>query len=70
MLHGRTTDDLDDLLQRTAAGVGGDSPGGRRRVPRNPEEVANALTDFRDVLERGGVFPPGLIDRVEARLKG
>ena len=69
-LHGRATDDLDALLEQTAATYDGDSDGIRRRVPRNPEEVADALAGFRETLERGGVFPSGLIERVEKRLKG
>jgi len=70
MLHGRATDDLDDLLAKTASTYGGDSAESRRSVPRNPEEVADALAGFRETLERGGVFPSGLIERVETRLKG
>ena len=69
-LHGRATDDLDALLEQTAATYDGDSDGIRRRVPRNPEEVADALAGFRETLERGGVFPSGLIERVEKGLKG
>ena len=69
MLLGRETADLDLLLEETSASRAADE--GRRAtpVPRDANEIAEALAARRGVLEAGGVFPPELIDGVLARLR-
>ena len=69
MIRGRNTEDLDELLKRTSSQEASDS-GDAVRVPQSFGEVAAALSRYRDTLETGGVFPPGVIDRVNARLTG
>lgn len=66
MLCGRQTPDLDDLLERTRAGRGGQAV----RVPRSFPEVAAALVEHRASLEAGAVFPHSLLDRTITRLEG
>jgi glutamine synthetase len=66
--HGRVTPDLDELLARTRVGSGGAGPAAEP-VPRSFAEVADALERCRPVLERGGVFPPAMVDSVLAGLR-
>ncbi len=68
MIRGRDTADLQTLLERTSSRTAED---GRKAapVPRNSNEVADALAACRDTLEVGGVFPAGLLDRVDAGLR-
>ncbi len=68
MLHGRSTDGLDALVESASAARAGD--GAVSPLPRHPREVAEALASGRAALESGGVFPPGLLDEVLARLAG
>ncbi len=66
MLAGRTTKDLETLLEHTSsvrvAGRSGAQPnaGG---LPKSFEEIAALLEAHRSVLQEGGVFPAGLIDQ-------
>jgi len=69
MIRGRGTEDLDELLARTSSRQASDA-GDAVPVPRNFIQVADALSRYRDSLEIGGVFPSGVIDRVNARLTG
>ncbi|MFC1639965.1 hypothetical protein ACFL3B_04285 [Gemmatimonadota bacterium] len=62
MLHGRETEDLGGLLERTSSKAGGGDGTAAARVPRSFEEVADALVKYRDTLSRGDVFPTGFID--------
>lgn len=68
MIHGRDTEELDDLLRRTSAVQARAGKAGRaERVPRDFYEVADALARHRDTLELGGTFPSTLLDQfVEA----
>ena len=60
MLHGRTLDDLDEILASTdAARLQGE--GGGAKVPHDFGEVAQAVRYYEEALEEGGVFPKGLI---------
>ena len=68
MTHGREMKDLGRLLQRTSSQAAAE--GNAAPVPRGFRQVAEALAQHRETLERGGVFPSGLIDRVLARLRG
>ncbi len=67
MVEGRATPDLDALLESTAASKGAN--GGGAAVPRSFAEVGEALARHRAVFERGGVFPPVLVDARIERLK-
>jgi glutamine synthetase len=67
MTHGREMKDLGELLQRTSSQAA--EEGDAAPVPRGFRQVAEALALHRETLERGGVFPAGLIDRVLARLR-
>jgi glutamine synthetase len=69
MTHGREMKDLSELLQRTSSPAAAEK-GAAEPVPRGFGQVAEALALHREALERGGVFPSGLIDRVLARLRG
>jgi glutamine synthetase len=68
-IHGRATDDLDELLERTST-ASATPPDGMPRVPRSEAEVADAVARYRGTLELGGTFPAGLLDRIEERLRG
>ncbi len=69
MIHGRETQDLDDLLQRTSAEEAAARAARATRLPSNFAEVADALQRYRGTLELGGTFPAALIDRLLASLK-
>lgn len=66
--HGRVTPDLDALLARTRVGSGDGGPAAEP-VPRSFAEVAAALERCRTMLERGGTFPPAMVDSVLAGLR-
>lgn len=70
MIHGREIEDLDALLQRTVSDAGGGPADGAAHVPRSFEEVADALERYREMLERGGVFPTGYVDAAAEMLRG
>ncbi len=70
MIRGRDTKDLDALLHRTSSARAAEAERGATPVPRASDEVAEALSLHRDVLELGGVFPAGLVDRVLTALRG
>jgi len=66
MLAGRSTPDLEALLERTSsvrvaegAGAGQHHDG----LPKSFREIADLLAAHRSVLEDGGVFSPSLIDQ-------
>ncbi len=63
LVLGRETEDLDDLLKRTASGSEAARKGSAPAVPRSAAQTASALAHHRAALEAGGVFPPGLIDQ-------
>ena len=62
MLHGRDTEDLESLLERTNSRSNVGDGNAAARVPRSFEEVAEALVQYRGTLSRGSVFPTGFID--------
>jgi glutamine synthetase len=68
MLLGRATDRIDDLLEASSAAEANAATAPASAVPRNPREVAEALSAARAVLESGGVFPSLVIDDATARL--
>jgi glutamine synthetase len=70
MIHGRDAHDLDGLLRRTSAAQVTAPGGSIARVPGSFPEVADALSRHRGTLEHDGTFPPALLDRVIARLRG
>jgi hypothetical protein len=70
LLEGRGTADLEGLLERTSAAAARARPQGVTPVPRGFAEVAQALAAHRPALERGGVFPPAMLDQLDERLRG
>ena len=68
MLHGRTIDDIEQVLHRTSAQVE-EQEGGAAPVPRSFAEVADALEHHRSVLELDAVFPPSMVDHVVTGLR-
>lgn len=65
---GRQMPDLDGLLDRTAVTAAGLAPT-EHRVPLTFAEVADSLEASRATLEAGGVFAPGLLNRVMTILR-
>jgi hypothetical protein len=61
MVAGRTVENLDELLARTAALA--QNRAVALPVPRGFVEVADALRAVRGSFEAGGIFPPHVIDR-------
>jgi glutamine synthetase len=61
MLAGRSVENIEQLLERTAALAQKGSSA--RPVPRNFLEVADALREVRATFEQGGIFPRHVIDR-------
>ena len=70
MIHGRETEDLEALLERTNSKARGGTADAAAHVPRSFEEVADALVQYRTMLERGGVFPTGFTDALVERMRG
>jgi glutamine synthetase len=70
MLAGRELADLDALLERTQARPERADAAQATAVPRNPQEVARELERHRETIERGEVFPPGMIAETIKRLRG
>ena len=70
MLHGRECGDLDTLLESTRAMEDRNSADGAQPVPRSFPEVADLLEGNRDDLERGEVFPHGMLSAAIDRLRG
>jgi glutamine synthetase len=68
MTHGRSTQGIDLLLERTAAGHTSNGAD-EAHLPRNFGEVADLLKAHRQPLEAGGVFAPRLIDSIEESLR-
>lgn len=69
LLAGREMADLEALLARTHAQVDQPAPAGGPLIPRRLADVADALNEHRAALERGDVFPPGLVSKVIAELR-
>jgi glutamine synthetase len=67
MAHGRSTDALDALLERTKTGDGKQESG--EKIPRNFGEVADAITRHRAALEGGAAFPTAIVDHLLAELR-
>ncbi len=65
MLAGRSTVDLEGLLQRTStrATAQARADGNGARLPSSFLEIAEMLVSHRAVFEEGGVFSPGLVDQ-------
>jgi glutamine synthetase len=68
MVDGRLIPDLDALIARTAVSAHGVSAA-EHRVPLTFAEIADAVEVSRPVLEAGGVFSPGMLNRVAATLR-
>lgn len=66
MVAGRSFQDIDGLLERTACGTAATRA---IAVPRMFSEVANGLLDNREPLEAGNVFPKHVIDRTIEAIK-
>ena len=69
LIHGRETEDLEALLERTISRARGGAADGAAPVPRSFEEVADALVQYRDMLERGGVFPTGFTGAMAEQMR-
>jgi glutamine synthetase len=67
MAHGRATEALDALLDGTQAGA--KQSGAREEIPRSFSDVADAVARHRVALERGGAFPPAIIDHLLRELR-
>jgi len=63
-IRGRSRGDLDAWLDATSAAARREGRGSAPDIPRSTAEVGLALAQQREVLEAGGVFPPGLLDAV------
>ncbi len=68
VVDGRTTADLDMLIERSAVTARG-SASVERRVPLTFPEIADAVEMSRAALEAGGVFAPAMLDRVVGILR-
>lgn len=64
LIAGRSVPDVDGLLAATASAVVRTDPTHAPRLPRNPHDVADALSATRSMLEAGEVFSSALIDRL------
>lgn len=64
LIHGRETPKLDDLLERTRSGRGERSGSPAAPVPSTFLEIADTLRHHRAVFERGGVFPPHVLETI------
>jgi len=69
MLKGRDTPDLDVLLKRTSKTSAAAEAGGGLPVPLSFSEVADALEDQRNDLEKAGVFPREMVDHLLTNLR-
>jgi glutamine synthetase len=67
MAHGHATEGLNALLNDTRAGEHQSAAG--EQIPRNFSDVADAVARHRAALERGGAFPPTIIDHVLTELR-
>jgi glutamine synthetase len=65
---GKGMTDLEARLARTAVSAQGPSSS-ENRVPLTFHEIADALTASRAVLEAGGVFAAGMLDRIVTLLR-
>lgn len=65
LIWARESTDLTEVLERTASSRQDVQGAGRAaRVPTSFGEVSRALEVRREIFEAGGVFPPGLIDKI------
>lgn len=62
MVLGRSSRDLDALLERTSSHGAAIDVSRMPQLPRDREGVAAALADARPALEAGGVFPESILD--------
>ena len=69
MVAGRSTPDLETLLDKTEASRTDRNSGYDTLLPKSFTEVGEVLARNRAFLEEDGVFPPGLIDNLVATLK-
>jgi glutamine synthetase len=69
MLRGRGMELLEELLDKTHVERARAEPESAGSVPRDFAQVADAVEEQRDWLEAGGVFPPGLLDRLVLHLR-
>ncbi|MDP8206003.1 MAG: glutamine synthetase beta-grasp domain-containing protein [Candidatus Electryonea clarkiae] len=69
IMHGKSMDNIDDILSKTKFVLDKQDASNITAVPKNREEVADALLKSRDILEAGAVFPEKVIDRVIADLQ-
>jgi len=69
MLYGRSTEKLEEVLERTLVVDDGSGVEGARPMPRSFPEVADQLEELREALERGDVFPPGMISATIEQLR-
>lgn len=70
MIHGRGTEDLDDVLRRTSSSHALAADGAAASVPTNFAEVAEAVLRSRATLEIAETFPTSYIDLLLKRLRG
>jgi glutamine synthetase len=63
-IRGSRTEELDDLLEATAASTIAGGGGRATPVPGSFREVAAAVAEHRDAFEADGVFPSALLDRL------
>jgi glutamine synthetase len=68
LVHGYGLADLDGLLERTSSARAKERGEDGVPVPRSRAGVAAALREHREALEAGGIFPHGLLERLEAAL--
>jgi glutamine synthetase len=66
---GRQTEEIDGLLERTAADYVRRNPGESPRLPHSFREIAASVEAQRALFEAGGVFPPTLLDNMLAALR-
>jgi glutamine synthetase len=69
MVAGRSTQDLESLLDKTEASRIHLHPEVATVLPKSFTDIASSLRDNRKVLEEGDVFPPGLIDSMLMNLR-
>lgn len=68
-VRAREQGELEDTLRRTRSRYAAAHPEEPTQVPRNFAEVARALAEHAEDLERGGVFPPAFLESLAERLR-
>ncbi|MEW6747585.1 MAG: glutamine synthetase beta-grasp domain-containing protein [Planctomycetota bacterium] len=64
LLQGREIPDLDAAIERTRAPYAAAHPGSATPVPHNFEQIAEAVALHKAALEKGNVFPEGMITKL------